>query len=328
MTTSTVRPSSGWRRVLLAGLPPLLGVLPATVLLLTAGDRLPARLASHFGASGIADGFSSRGATTAVTAGTGIAMALLFGLFGRQLAHSGSVVSRWDTGRLVTGAGWGVGAFLGTTLCTTVAINLDRIDAAGVRLPAWTIPAALAAALAAGAIGVLLAPRTPTTQPEPARAPIALAPSERISWSRFVGPRHLQLVGAALVAAGAGLWVVVGPALGATIGGTGVVAALWTSATVTVDRRGLTIGLGVLGWPRLRIPLSDVAEATAATISAAQFGGWGYRLVPGGTGVILRSGPALIVTRTSGRRFTVTVDDPDTAAAVLTGLAGQPARSC
>jgi hypothetical protein len=47
--------------------------------------------------------------------------------------------------------------------------------------------------------------------------------------------------------------------------------------------------------------------------------------VPGGSGVILRAGSALIVTRRSGRRFTVTVDDAETAAGLLDGLAHRQA---
>lgn len=48
------------------------------------------------------------------------------------------------------------------------------------------------------------------------------------------------------------------------------------------------------------------------------FGGWGLRLsVDGRVGVVLRTGEALQITRRKGRPFVVTVDDAETAAAVL-----------
>jgi hypothetical protein len=82
------------------------------------------------------------------------------------------------------------------------------------------------------------------------------------------------------------------------------------------------VAVGPLGWPRYRIPADDVAEATAADVGALQFGGWGYRVLPGAHGLILRSGEALLVRRRSnGRLFAVTVDDAATAAGLLSTYA-------
>jgi hypothetical protein len=48
------------------------------------------------------------------------------------------------------------------------------------------------------------------------------------------------------------------------------------------------------------------------------------RLVPNGSfGIVLRAGEALQVTRRDGRRFTVTVDDAATAAALLEALSSR-----
>jgi hypothetical protein len=71
----------------------------------------------------------------------------------------------------------------------------------------------------------------------------------------------------------------------------------------------------------VHVPAADVASASTADVAPVQFGGWGYRVVPGGRGIILRGGPALVVTQHSGRRLTVTVDDPGIAAGLLAGLA-------
>ena len=55
-----------------------------------------------------------------------------------------------------------------------------------------------------------------------------------------------------------------------------------------------------------------------------EFGGWGLRWAPGGGfGVVLRSGPGIRITRTNGKTFSVTVDDAEAGAALLTALAAR-----
>jgi len=59
-----------------------------------------------------------------------------------------------------------------------------------------------------------------------------------------------------------------------------------------------------------------------------EFGGWGVRtsVATGATGVVLRSGEAIEIHRTGGRRFLVTVDDAATGAALLATLAERDRR--
>jgi hypothetical protein len=85
----------------------------------------------------------------------------------------------------------------------------------------------------------------------------------------------------------------------------------------------------VLGLPVIRVPLSDIASADVATIDPfGQFGGWGIRYGFGGrVGIILRSGEALEVIRKSGRSIVITVDDAESAAALLGGLIAREAMS-
>ncbi len=59
-------------------------------------------------------------------------------------------------------------------------------------------------------------------------------------------------------------------------------------------------------------------------IEPLAYGGWGWRVVPGGTAVVVRGGEALVVELRSGRRFAVTVDGAAEAAALLNAQA-QPA---
>ena len=96
---------------------------------------------------------------------------------------------------------------------------------------------------------------------------------------------------------------------------------LFPAATVfrvTVDRTGLT-WRSALGVPRGHVPLAGVTGVSVVDVRPGDFGGYGIRSVPGATGLITRSGPALQVQRGT-RRLVVTVDDPMGAASVLEGL--------
>lgn len=91
--------------------------------------------------------------------------------------------------------------------------------------------------------------------------------------------------------------------------------------TVRVDQRGLLVR-GVFGVPSFRVPLADVVSAQVIDVEAVRdYGGWGIRFGLGHRlGIILRSGEALEVRRTSGRAIVVTVDDAESAAALLEAL--------
>jgi hypothetical protein len=86
---------------------------------------------------------------------------------------------------------------------------------------------------------------------------------------------------------------------------------------VTVDERGLRIGIGPWGWTVKKVPLVAIAEAAAESIAAVDWGGWGYRILPGRSALVLRSGPAIVLQLADGRRFAVTVDGPQVAVALL-----------
>ncbi|GAA1235058.1 DUF1648 domain-containing protein [Pseudonocardia alaniniphila] len=317
------------RRALLAGIPPLIALAPVITLLATAVGGLPDPMASHFGWSGSADGYAGRSAIIVMAAVLAVGLALLFGLVAHQGGTRNVPGSRWDTARWLVGVSWATAGLVGVVLFGSVVANLGLTDPAEAVLPWWTFPLGLLTAVVAGAVGGLVAPRTPGSGEEAqAVTPMTIGPTEQISWSRTVGSPWFPLVGAALVVAGGALGIAVNPVAGIGALVAGVAVTLLARARVTVDRRGLTVALGLIGWPRLRVPADDVASVTVADISPAQFGGWGYRVVPGGRGVIIRSGPALVVTRRSGRQVTVTVDDPETAAGVLAGVANAKGGPC
>ncbi len=96
----------------------------------------------------------------------------------------------------------------------------------------------------------------------------------------------------------------------------------FTHVRVRVDHECMEIRCGHIGVPRRRIPLEQVDSArTVPWISPRNWGGWGYRWRPEmGTAVVVRRGPGLVLDLGDGRRFTVTVDDADTAVRVISGL--------
>ena len=89
---------------------------------------------------------------------------------------------------------------------------------------------------------------------------------------------------------------------------------------VTADWRGLRVVSAVFRIPLKRIRLDAMDVIEAAELRPAEWGGWGYRIMPGRSALILRTGPGLIVTTTNQKQFAVSLDDPETPAALLATL--------
>lgn len=277
-------------------------------------DRLPERVATHFEGDGGADGFLSRDAAVAL----GIATLLIQG----AALLVGVARGRGGTRRLSVALGVGLPVFTGVLLVVGLLVNVDVADPADVRLPLWWLPLALGGAALAGLGGWRLSGDEPQAAEVAGRAPVMrLRSGESAVWSRHVGSRALRIACllvllCSLVPLAVGEW---------TPGLLGLLAAVavgaWASVRVTVDGSGLAVGLPLLPGPRLSVPLERIAEAEVVRVDAlGDFGGWGYRVRPGASGVVLRSGEALRVRRDGGRAFVVTVDDAETAAALLNGL--------
>jgi hypothetical protein len=313
------------RQAAVAAAPFVLAVLGYVLAFSWLGDRLPGELATHFGAGGRADGTLGRTAVLWAGVGVQLGMGLLFAVL-TPLAPAGS------QRRLMAAVGGSMAALLGYLLTLTLFRNADAASPAEVTMPMWHLAVALGlaaavgtlCALASGGGGVGREHQDPSGAEPAAPAPAAslsLAPGESAAWSRAVGSRAL-LATAAVTAAGA-----VGLGLAQQWGAAAVtlVAAFLTggfgSVRVTVDRRGIAVGLPLVARPRLRVPMDRiVAAGTRQVRPLADFGGWGYRVRPGARGVVLRSGEALSARLTGGGEFVVTVNDSTTAASLLNGL--------
>ncbi len=291
-------------------------------------SRLPEPLATHFGFDGRANGFMTFAAFLASTLPVALipwaigAVAVVVGRSARVRFRTERVAMAWCSGSA---------AFAASVVAITVAANLDQGRATAVTLPGVSIAPVLLVAALFAVVGWMLAGKPPALPALPVGPPEAtgagggtgsvpamvIEPGTHPVWQhRQRAAWMLTLAGLAAVAAA--VLVLIGQPTTAVVS---LIVALgmapFGSIDVVVDGTGLTIRFGPLGWPRRHIGLDDIAAVSAEDIEPLEWGGWGYRMVPGKSAVVLRRGPAIVVRRTDGRAFAVTVDDPEAGAALL-----------
>jgi hypothetical protein len=299
----------------------------ATAIALSWREQLPDPVASHWGADGTADGFTSLTAVLAFMLGFGVPLVLGFGAVTLFLGQS-AVIRRIGAGATIWSA-----LFISLVTLGSLYVQRGLTDArtvpgiGGVLLLA--IAGSLVPALIVGA-AVPADPRMPTTETVASDAPRAkLTAGERTTWEATAEARSavaIGLVSVALVLAAVlvtRMWVLL-----VIVCVIGLILASMLRWTVHVDSSGLMVR-SALGWPRIRVPLDEVIRADVAEIRPVRdFGGWGIRVGKGGrVGVVLRRGEALVVQRTGGRSVAVTVDGARTAAGVLNALADRARRT-
>ncbi|WP_393060414.1 DUF1648 domain-containing protein [Streptomyces sp. LN549] len=315
-------------RAALAALPFLLALAVDLILFATRRDRLPAQLASHFVGNGQVDDHASRTSYVVVTTVLLVGIGALWTLMTAKGGFHGPALSR------AVASGYAVAGFLGYLMAVVLLVNVDAAqDAQGraqdVSFPMWHLAAALGVAALACGLGLLLAALLPAPVRPSADGTgadgerIALAAGEVAGWARSAGNRWLLPL--AVLACGGAVallfttgWIVAVPALLV-----GLLLVSFARPYVTVDRRGITVS-GMLPWPRVHVPLDRIEAAVSRDIRPlAEYGGWGYRIRPGRTGVMIRSGEGIVARLADGRDFAVTVDDSKTAAALLNTLIDQ-----
>ncbi|MFB9909238.1 hypothetical protein [Allokutzneria oryzae] len=313
------RPPKFLRRLLLTAAPPLIALGAVRLTQTSLAGRLPDSLATHIGLSGRADRFAS-------TAQFLFATTMMIGLLGAFFLVLVVVMRGNPHGQrfMVTGS-FAVSTLLGLLHGVVLLSNLDVADATTVTFSGWGIAVPIVAAVLAGALGYALAGHVPAperTGPLPEDAPrITLAAEERASWSQTMTTR-LPLLGGGVLFVGV-LTAAISVEWSVAIALLPALLLLITSSVrVTVDGAGLSVRLSLVGWPRKRIALSEIKVVHVKTIRPFKdFGGWGYRFNGAASGVVLRTGEALVVELTNGTEFVVTVDNAETGAALLNTLA-------
>jgi len=317
MTESPAPPQT--LRGLLAAVTVSLPLLAVLVSLLLWPDSLPAVLASHWSGSGPADETMKTSSMLAlVLALTGVPA--LAGLVAALWRGVSAAVLRGVLGSCGAVAGIGAAAWLLSAGLTMQAGNPDTVV-----LGWWA--AVLPASLLFGAVPYFVAPKPFfTTQAD--TGPASPGTQEPGAWSGTITSRVLMLLPAAMLALAAVLFV---PALA---GGDGLPAvlglvtmllataavALFARLQVTVDSRGLRV-ISTLGRiPLKRIPLTEITAVEVAQLRPLEWGGWGYRVMPGRSAIIVAAGPGLIVTTTKGKQFAVSVASPEAPAGLLLAL--------
>lgn len=283
-------------------------------------DTLPDPVATHWGADGV-DGFASVTAAIAGVLGVGAAVTIL--LWGLSWRAGKATSSR----RMLNATTVWVAVLLATIVLGSLHAQKGLDDARDVGGIGAVIALAFALATVAAALVALATPNGPVgaaVGPVPADAVrLPLSGDERVVW--FQRPRGgpglaIGFLAAAATAVAAvtseDWWLLLVTA------GLVVLMGAMFSWVVRVDETGLRIR-SAIGFPRTTIPLDEVAQARATTVRCfPEFGGWGWRTaMDGRTGILLRSGETLEITRTDDSVFVVTVDDAATAASLLNSLA-------
>ncbi|WP_226532460.1 DUF1648 domain-containing protein [Microbacterium paraoxydans] len=312
-----------WTFSVVAVLVPIVITAAALVVLLSWLPSLPEEVATHWGVNG-ADAFGPATTYLWLLLGAGFGLPLLI-----AVTTLLAVGSHWGgAARLMGALAAGMAAFAAVASIGSLAIQRDLADASDTPGIGGVVALAFAAFLILGGAAWALqprvrAPRGRTLEP---RYAVHIEKGERVVWIATTSmPRgviaFLLVVLLGLVALAAyllGTGTEGGAIVTLVVLVVGVALAATASFRIAVTPEGFG-ARSLLGWPRVRIPVDEVESARAVDISPfGEFGGWGWRIaVDGRSGIVLRRGPAIEVSRRGRRPFIVTIDGAEEAAALL-----------
>lgn len=305
----------------------------AVAVLLTWLPTLPDQVVTHWGVNG-ADAFGPASTYLWLLIGIGLGLPLLM-----AITTLAAVGAHWGgAARLMGALAAGMAAFAAVMSLGSLALQrglTDPADAPGIGgVIALSFAALVVVAAGAWAVQPRVRPEQGRTL-EPRHA-VHIAQGERVVWVATTSmPRGalaflllvllglLALTGYMLLTGIEGGWIaalvviVVAFALAAT-----------TSFRVQITPEGFA-ARALLGWPRIRIPLDEVESARAVEISPfGEFGGWGWRIaVDGRSGIVMRRGSAIEVSRRDRRPFIVTIDGAEEGAALLQAYVDRSRKS-
>lgn len=296
-----------------AGIPALI-LLAAVTWSLTILGELPDPVASHFGADGRADGFSSPLVLILGLGALGILLLALFAAIARTGFTSGI------SARFMAGIGSGSVLLLAALLVLILDAQRGLADATAVTL-GGLLPLAFGTAAAGGLLIALLTRPVITEAPtfEPAEIPLS-------DTSRAVWFGSARLSGWILVLFVVGAVAILMTAVYMLLDAQYLLAAILfvaflpmvtlTGVHVRVDAHGIHWRL-LPGFPRATIPYTSVADISVVDMRPGDWGGWGWRLGAHGQALFFRSGEGLRIERTRGTAFYISVDDASRGAALI-----------
>ncbi len=182
---------------------------------------------------------------------------------------------------------------------------------APVWLFAWPVVLVIAVRVACGG-----PPRQATrTAPDPALPRVQLPTDGEAVWERQLTAGFFLAGGALLAVLGAVVFTVSGP----------VTVVCWVMALLSVliarmrlrlDDVGVT--LSPWGLPtRSRIPYRRIVAARTEVLRPLRWGGPGERVLAGDSGLLVRSGPGLVIVLGDGRRLGILMAEPEVPAGII-----------
>lgn len=297
---------------------PVLLSIATIAIALSWHDRLPDPVAIRFSGGGEPNDWMSLNANYAFT------ILLLAGFNAVSLCIALFDTARGKMGMLLGSILSGVVALVATLLVLSLHVQLDGAE------PRFRGSAFLFGLLAAVVCAGITAVTFPTQETEPPKippSPAGTAPREPLRHGEkvvffggqsgspaLVGGVSAILIGSAVLSAFAAWWVA------AIVLVSGIIAVPFISYIgVRIDELGVSWAFG-FGAPRGTIALSDIKSADVIDINPIEFGGWGYRITPDTTGLIVRKGPGIRITRKAGRDVVISLAQPDDAVETLRQL--------
>lgn len=221
------------------------------------------------------------------------------------------------------------GVISGLAAATWLIIAFVAVSAPAGTDPAiggWGLLAPLAGIF--GLVPYFIAAKTPVDQDHSSRLDLQLTEHQSGVWIEAISVTLFSWMSVAVLASIVALLVVVptdqwGFESVVTSGALLVILLVSLALArlrVRIDRKGLRIISGLLPFLRKSIPLAKIRAARTETLEPSSWGGWGYRVAPGRSALVLFAGPGLTIELTNGKNFSLSLRDPQTPAALINGI--------
>lgn len=270
-------------RILLAtiGVPAVAITVSATLASMWS-SRLPAVVAVHW-TNGTPNNSAALDPFLTITLLVSAGLAMVVSAMAVTELRRGTGLARAAIGFLVGVATLPASATLGVLIANLDIRDWHEATGSMLVVAVTLLVAVVSGALASLVTGAMPAAR-PLSGPTDSAPAIGLEPGQRAVWVGSATNRLLlssvlvvPLVGVLINQVG---MIRVSAWIYAALFGVGLVVTLIGSRIgATIDSTGVTIRIGLLGWPRRHLPLDRIDHAEAVELGLFEGGGFGYRVV-------------------------------------------------